>query len=163
MISFDDWVASFGDSVSAGGRTFLRAVFDEQGPVSPDEAQRLGHAHQLACAREAVTLLGRDISATSGLEPPLFEYRDEGDAIRLCHRGQYATTPISGLTQAEVTVEVADFIQGEVMEDLHRPWPECREHGTGLHPTLSSDHAAWACRSGPHVIADIGQIPARCR
>lgn len=158
--AFDDWVASLGGSVSAEGRAFLRRVFDQHGPVAPEQAERLGHDHQLAFAREAVALLSRDVSVTTSVEPPPFEYRDEDGSIRLAFWGRYATTPIYGLSQAAVTVEVADFMQDEVMEDLHGVWPECREHRTGLHPTLSSDRATWVCRAGAHVVADIGQLPA---
>jgi hypothetical protein len=159
--AFDDWVASLGGSVSAEAREFLRRVFDEHGPVSSEEARRIGHHHQLAFAQEAVALVARDISMTTNADPPPFEYRDEGGSIRLAFLGQYAMTPISGLTQAGFTVEVADFMQGEVMEDLHGAWPLCRDHGVGLHPSLSSQRAAWMCRTGAHVVAEIGQLPAQ--
>jgi plasmid stability protein len=68
--AFDDWVASLGGSVSAEAREFLRRVFDEHGPVSSEEARRIGHHHQLAFAQEAVALVARDISMTTNADPP---------------------------------------------------------------------------------------------
>ena len=129
--------------------------------MSSEEARRIGHRHQLAFAQDAVALVARDISMTTNTDPPPFEYRDEGGSIRLAFWGRFATTPISGLTQAAVAVEVADFMQGEVMEDVHGAWPLCRDHGVGLHPALSSERAAWTCRAGAHAVADIGQLPAQ--
>jgi hypothetical protein len=55
----------------------------------------LDHDHQLALAREAVALAGRDISVSTSLQPPRFERRTEHGTIRLCCWGQYATTPSS--------------------------------------------------------------------
>jgi hypothetical protein len=159
--TFDDWVATLGGSVSPEARAFLRHVFDEHGPVSSEEAGRLGHQHQLALTREAVALVARDIATTTTVDPPPFEFRDEDGSIHLAFWGQYATTPISGLNQAAVSVEVADFMQGEVMEDLHGIWPKCREHAVGMHPSLSSERAVWMCRTGVHAVAQIGQLRAQ--
>ena len=156
--AFDDWVATLGGSVSPEARAFLCHVFDEHGPVSSEEAGRIGHDHQLALTQEAVARVARDIATTTTVDPPPFEFRDENGSIRVAFWGRYATTPISGLTQAAVTVEVADFMQGEVMEDLHRVWPKCDDHGVGLHPSLSSERAVWMCRTGAHAVARIGQF-----
>lgn len=156
--TFDDWTASLGGSVSAEGMSFLRRVFDGHGPVSRDEAVRIGREHQLALAREAVGLLGHDIAATTELAPPSFEYRDEDGSIRMSVWGRYARTPICGLSQAHVAVEVADFVQEEVTEDLHAVWPECHHHRVGLHPSRMGDRAVWMCRAGAHVVTDIGKL-----
>jgi hypothetical protein len=53
---------------------------------------------------------------------------------------------------------VADFVQDEVMEDLHGVWPQCRDHRVGLHPSLSAERAVWACRAGAHDVADVGKL-----
>jgi hypothetical protein len=155
---FDDWVASLGRSVSTDARALLRRVYDEHGPISPDQARRLGHDHQLALAREAVALLARDVAVTTSVEPPRFEYRDDGGSVRLAFRGRYATTPIYALSAA-IIVEAANFMQVEVMEDLHGVWPSCSDHGRGLHPALSSGRAVWVCRAGGHIVSDIGRLP----
>lgn len=157
--TFDDWTGSLGGSVSPEGRLFLRRVYDEHGPVSRDEAVRIAHDHQLTLARKTVELLGYDIAATTEPASPSFDYRDEeGGSIRLSIWGQLATSTIFGLSQAHVTVEVADFVQEEVTEDLHAVWPECHRHRVGLHPSLTADRAVGTCRAGAHEVADIGSL-----
>jgi hypothetical protein len=145
-IAFDEWVASLGGSVSPEATELLRCVFGKHGPVSPQQAARIGREHQLALARAAVGLVGHDIAATTNREAPPFEYRDEGSVVRLAYWGQFATTPLSALTQPEMTVDVADFMQDEIMEDVHGAWPQCQQHGTGVHPSSASHQAVWVCR-----------------
>jgi hypothetical protein len=157
-IAFDEWVASLGGSVSSEGRQLLRRIFDEYGPVSPEQAARIGREDQVALARGAVRLVGHDISATTDQEAPPFEYQDDGAGVRLAYWGRSAATTLAALTQPKMTVEVADFMQDEVMEDVHGAWPECASHGVGLHPALASDRAAWICRAGNHVVAEIGRL-----
>jgi hypothetical protein len=68
--AFDDWVSTLGGSVSPEARAFLRHVFDEHGPVSSEEAGRIGHDFQLALTQEAVALVARDIAVTTAVDPP---------------------------------------------------------------------------------------------
>lgn len=60
--------------------------------------------------------------------------------------GHSATTTLAALTQPEMTVEVAAFMQDEVVGDVRGAWPGCASHGVGLHPALASDGASWVCR-----------------
>jgi hypothetical protein len=155
---FNDWVACLAGSVSPDAKELLRQVFDEHGPVPAEQVDQIGREHQLAWARVALALIGQDIAATTSLQAPPFEYRDEHGSVRLAFWGQDAPSPVYGFSQAVVIVEVADFIQGEVMEDLHAAWPQCRYHHAGLHPSLASNRAAWLCRCGGHVVAAIGKL-----
>lgn len=78
-------------------------------------------------AQEAVELVAADIGASTRLPPPSWEFRIEEDrAIRAAYWGQFATMTLMGVTRDEVLVEVADFRQDEVIEDLHSPWPSAR-------------------------------------
>ncbi len=108
--AFDEWAAHLG-SMSVEVRARMRQVFDEHGPVSPEQLEQIWSDDQLVFARVAVRLVGHDITATTDREAPPFEYRDEDGGIPIAYWGQYATSPVFGLTQAEVTVEVADFMQ----------------------------------------------------
>ena len=112
----------------------------------------------VALARDAVARFGHDVRATTNLEPPPFEHRDEDGGIRLAYWGQYATMWLLGTTAPEIAVEVADFMQGEVMEELHAAWPECTTHRIGLHPELVLGQASWVCRAGGHVMSEIGNL-----
>jgi hypothetical protein len=113
---------------------------------------------RVVLAREAVLLFGHDLRATRRLESPSFEFRDEAGDIRVAYWGQYSTMTLLGRTRAEIAVEIADFMQEEVMEDLHAAWPECLAHSVGLHPELASGRPSWVCRAGNHVIAEIGGL-----
>jgi hypothetical protein len=162
-VAFEEWLLSLGSdywSLDPDNMERLRDVFDEHGPVAHEELLRIIHDHVLPLAREAAALVARDIAATTDVEPPRFEYRDEYESgsIRVAYWGRYATTTILGLTQPEVTVEIADFMQEEVMVDVGGVWPMCVDHRVGLHPLLQSGRATWFCRAGSHVAAEIGRL-----
>jgi hypothetical protein len=161
--TFDSWLASLGAGMTAEARTLLRRIFDEHGPVSPEHVERIGREHQVALARVAVDLVGRDLAATTDQEAPPFECRYEEGAVRVAFRGRYARTTVDGLTQQDVTVEVAEFLQEEIIRDLQWAWPGCADHRSGLHPARNSDRAAWNCRAGGHVVAAIGELAPSTR
>jgi hypothetical protein len=154
---FDEWLASLPGSVSAEGIPFLRGVFDQHGPVSRDEVDRIGYEMQVGLAEIAVKLFGRDVVATTEKEPPPFEHRIDA-GVRVAYWGQYASNPVFGLNQADVTVEVADFMQAEVVEDLWSGWPICPRHNGTVLPRVEDAVAIWFCRPGNHTLATIGQL-----
>lgn len=157
-VTFDEWVASLGGSVAGDAKELLRRVFDEHGPVSPEHAKRIGREHQVALARVAVGLVGHDIATTTGQEAPPFEYRDDDAGVRLAYWGRFATTTLSALSQPEMTVDVADFMQDGVIEDVHGAWPVCPIHNKGGYAQLVDRQPMWFCRFGSHTIAAIGQL-----
>jgi hypothetical protein len=63
------------------------------------------------------------------------------------------------VTREELLVEVADFMQDQVIEDLHSPWPVCRVHDKGGYAQFVDRRPVWFCRFGSHTIAAIGQLP----
>jgi hypothetical protein len=160
--TFESWAASLGSGMTPEATAFLRRVFHQHGPVSSRQLEQIGQDHQVALARVAVELVGRDIAATTDQETPPFECRDEEGAVRVAFWGRYATTTVMGLTQREVTVEVAEFMQAEVMTDLHRAWPGCPDHRAGLHPSRGAERAEWTCRVGGHVVAPVGELLPSC-
>jgi hypothetical protein len=156
--SFDSWLGAFESGISSDGGVMLRRIFDEHGPVQPDEAARLGREYQVELARAAVLLIDHDVAATTDLEPPPFQCDEDDGPPRVSYWSQPASSPVMGLTAVAVTVEVADFMQAEVMEDLHSPWPFCSKHGAGLHPVAVANQPVWTCGSGDHVVARIGEL-----
>jgi hypothetical protein len=60
----------------------------------------------------------------------------------------------------EATREIADYLQGEIMEDsaVWAAWPTCPEHHNGLHAQVHDDAAVWYCRTGNHAVAAIGHL-----
>ena len=114
---------------------------------------------QLAHARVATELVGADIASSTDMPAPSWDYRiEEGGAFRLAHFSHFATSPVMGIDREDVIVEVADFMQDEVIEDLHSPWPVCPDHDTGTYAQVVEGKAAWYCRFGSHAVAAIGQL-----
>ena len=123
--AFDGRVATLGDDLSSSAMAWLHDVFKEHGAISGARLSGLGGEHQLRLARIAFDLVGHDMAATAGLDPPSFEFADEEGSLRRAFRGHYSPSLLIGLTQSESSVEVADFVQEDVMEDPHQVWPEC--------------------------------------
>jgi hypothetical protein len=114
---------------------------------------------RLQFAREAVELVAADVGAGTRLPPPSSGFRIEEDgAIRVAYWGQFATMTLMGVTREELLVEVADFMQDEVIEDLHSPWPVCHIHDKGGYAQLVDRQPVWYCRFGSHTIAAIGAL-----
>jgi hypothetical protein len=123
------------------------------------EWQEQVRAVQLDSAREAVALVGSDIVASTSLAPPSWEFRiEDAGSVRVAYFSHFATTPLIGINREDVVVEVADFIQDEVIEDLHSPWPVCPDHETGTYAQIVDGEAVWYCRFGGHAVAAIGQL-----
>ena len=59
---------------------------------------------------------------------------------------------------AQITREVCDFMQMEVVEDLWSGWPGCPNHGGMVLARVVDEIAVWFCRSGDHILAAIGQL-----
>jgi hypothetical protein len=65
---------------------------------------------------------------------------------------------LMGVAREEVLVEVADFMQDEVIEDLHSPWPVWQIRNKGRYAQLVDRQPVWYGRFGSHTIAAIGQL-----
>jgi hypothetical protein len=70
--------------------------------------------------------------------------------------GEFSVTILIGVTREEVLVEVADFIQDEVVQDLYRPWRVCRVHDKCCHAQLVDYQPVWCRRFGSDTIAAMG-------
>ena len=62
------------------------------------------------------------------------------------------------LEAAGVMAEVADFMQDEIVEDLHTGWPMCTQHAVGAYAHVTDGQAVWFCRTHRHVVAPIGRL-----
>jgi hypothetical protein len=117
------------------------------------------YAAQIEFAREAVELVAADILASTLLVPPSWQFRTEDDgAVRVAYFSHFAPTTLMGVNRADLVVEVADFMQDEVIEDLHGPWPSCPAHDKGGYAQIANHKPVRFCRFGGHVIAAIGQL-----
>jgi hypothetical protein len=168
--TFVDWVSSLTQfapdhldptgELPVGAIEFLTNVFETKGAVPSAELDALWVGRQLELAHAAFSMVMADYQVTTEFTAPSFEYRiEDGNAIRPAYRGQYATMPITHITAAYVTFEVAEFVQDEVMEELHRAWPTCPQHGFGLHARTGLEHPDWYCRTYHHSVGTIGQLP----
>jgi hypothetical protein len=136
-----------------------QGVFDTQGTVAVDRFWSFVRERQIEHAALAVTRFGDDLVATTDLERPSFEYRLEDVwGPRVAYFGSYASTPLMAVTEAEVIREVSDFMQDEVIEDLHSPWPTCPMHSGAVLARVQDGVAVWLCRTGDHAQSEIGRL-----
>jgi hypothetical protein len=162
---FHAWVASVAPQdpsdpgeLAAGGMDFLREIFDERGPVPAEDVELARQVRQIELARAAVESLGADLGASTSLRPPPFEYRMDGGEVRVAYWGRHATVTITAMSAPHVVAEVADFMQDEIVEDLHAAWPVCPDHQLGTYAEIVDERAVWFCRKHQHVVAAIGQL-----
>jgi hypothetical protein len=88
-----------------------------------------------------VELLGADLRASTNLQPPPFEHRIDDGGVRAGYWGRYATITVMAMTAPHVVAEVGDFMQGEIVEDLHAAWPVCAAHRHGAHAGIIDGQA----------------------
>jgi hypothetical protein len=162
---FQEWVVSLApqdpsdpDELAPGVMELLREIFDVRGPVPVEDVELARQERQTELVRAAVELLGADLGASTDLQPPPFEYRiDDGD-VRVAYWGRYASITIMAVSAAHVVAEVADFMQEEIVEDLHAAWPTCHSHQLGTYAEIVDGRPVWYCRKHQHAVAAIGQL-----
>jgi hypothetical protein len=142
----------------AGADRFLHEVFNRRGPISVEalrvEADRLA----MDLARTAVDLVLRDLHTTTDARPVVEIRHDVEYGLIVSYNGGYTTRAFSSMQNPEATVEIADYLQGEIAEDVWTVWPICPTHGCGMNPVTSEVGAVWVCRADEHHVAAIGQL-----
>jgi hypothetical protein len=141
---------------------WFHEVFRELGPVGAAELARAALAEQRQRATKACALVVADVSATTSRVLGVVAFLDEFDAGQFVVRLRLDDTLVNGsglysIGIEELTVEVADALQEQVMDDSD-VWPVCLDHNAGLHPQLDGGQAAWVCRVGDHRVALIGHL-----
>lgn len=159
---FETWVASLGDDAGGddGRRQWLLDFFMENGPQPERLVAMAWLLGQIQAAADAAVLVVRDVRSTTSREP-LVLVDEFKDGVRITVDGGGSVTPAIWAgphEQAQVLVEVADYIQSELMDNYGPVWPTCPEHGYGLHPELHEGLPCWRCRPGGHSVAPIGQL-----
>jgi hypothetical protein len=141
-----------------GAEGFLREVFERRGPVSIEELDAEAHRAASNLARTAVDLVLHDLHATTDARP-LIELRDDEEyGVIVSYNGGYTTPAFDSMEHPEATCEIADYLQGEIVEDVWTVWPTCPSHHGGLHARSSEGGAYWYCRAENHQVAAIGQL-----
>ncbi len=54
--------------------------------------------------------------------------------------------------------DIAEIVQEDVTEAYSEAWPTCVHHGVGAHAELHAGRAVWWCRTGEHVVSEIGML-----
>jgi hypothetical protein len=107
----------------------------------------------IACGRVARDLQTSDVRSIG------VSVVDDGGVARVMLDGRLANgVGVHSVGVDQLTVEVADAVQEEVMERSWRAWPECGRHRLGLHPRMVDGVAVWWCRTGGHVQDRIGDL-----
>jgi len=144
----------------AGAERRLREIFDRRGPISVQELRAEGQKIQLDLARDAVDLVLRDMRATTKAAPNIDLRLDNVYGLIVSYNGGFTTPAMMSMHNPEATREIADYLQGQIMEDsaVWTAWPTCATHRNGLYAQVHEDVAVWYCRTGNHPVAAIGQL-----
>jgi hypothetical protein len=144
----------------AGAAQWLREIFDRRGPISVQELRTEGQRFQMDLAQDAVALVLRDMRTTTKATPNVELRLDDEYGLVVSYNGGFTTPAMMAMQNPEATREIADYLQGEIMEDgaVWTAWPTCRAHHNGLHAQIHDDVAVWYCRTGSHPVAAIGQL-----
>jgi hypothetical protein len=152
-------VSEPGSSVDQAWLQWLGQLYDERGALPPEAVQDLAEDATRQRAQSAGALVALDvwhslaetIEVSTTVDPP---------PVRLVVNGEWVNgTGVMSFAPDELLVEVAGDIQEVVMDDS-RVWPECPQHGAGLHPESDNGTPSWVCRVGDHVVAPIGELGA---
>jgi len=139
---------------------WLHEVYVARGPLEPSRVESLARDELLRRAQEAAVLVDEDVRSTFP-RPTEVTVTAYNEGVRVVVNGEMVSgAGLMSIGRAELLAEVADGAQELVMEsDINwRVWPECLQHGAGLHPELDNGQAVWVCRAGRHVVASIGQL-----
>ncbi|MDQ2751134.1 MAG: hypothetical protein M3Y44_16625 [Actinomycetota bacterium] len=143
---------------AAGVDRCLREVFDRRGLISAEELDAEAHRLAVDLARAAVELVKHDLHATTDARPVVNVRHDEEYGLIVAYNGGYSTPSMHSMQNPEATSEIADYLQGEIADDLWTVWPTCKSHGGGLDAKARDGEAVWHCRLGDHSVAAIGRL-----
>jgi hypothetical protein len=145
---------------AAGAEQVLREIFDRRGPISVQKFRDEGQNFEMVLAQDAVALVLRDVHATTKARPNVELRHDDEYGLIVSYNGGWTTPAMMAMKNPEATCEIADYLQGEIMEDsaVWTAWPSCPTHRNGLYAQVHDDAAVWYCRTGDHPIAAIGQL-----
>jgi hypothetical protein len=102
-----------------------------------------------------------DVHRTTSLQPAVELEVDDDGFLRIRYRNPSGAGGGGGLTERadpSLLVEIADWIQEQVTEDVFTAWPVCPTHDMGLHALEEADRAVWWCAFGDHEVAPIGRL-----
>ena len=151
-----------GTSLAPDWKEWLHGVFVAHGPLPAPEVADLASQAKREGAIRACDLVTADVFVTLGESIQASSIINEL-GVRVLVNGRVTSgTGLLSIGTAPLTVEVADAIQEEIMDD-RRAWPECAIHNSGLHPEVRDAAASWVFRVGNHAVAEIGQLGKRNR
>ena len=142
----------------AGAEELLREIFHRLGPISAEELRAEGRRVTTELAREAIALVLHDLHATTEARPNIELRHDDEYGLIVTYNGGWTTPAMLSVQHPEATCEIADYLQGEIVEDIWTAWPTCPSHRNGLRAEPSGGDAFWYCRTAKHEVAAIGQL-----
>jgi len=145
--------------LAPGALEVLRDLFDQRGPISREEVDRVGQELETALAGRAVSLVRADIRRTTALTPDIAVWRHGDGGLVVSYNGDYSTPAFTSMREPEALCEVADNLRDHVMDDLWTVWPQCPSDEHGLDPRIVDGVATWCCRLDNHVVSPLGELP----
>lgn len=162
---FESWFATSTEAASSDRRTKLRpwfrALHDDHGPVTMEVALIAWALQQLDASELAVALVLADVHRTTKWQVEV-ELATFGNAVEITVEGhtRAPATDSDPWDQHAIVSDIAEIIQEDVTEWRSEVWPVCASHGVGAHAEVQAGRAVWWCRSGQHVVSEIGLLGA---
>ncbi|MET8330227.1 hypothetical protein [Streptomyces sp. NPDC005181] len=140
------------------GRILAQTCFDPGFDLAPERLDMLRHALRIAA---------RDLPAAGIVgEPRLVVMEDAfpvaagvvlADGRRLSGDGRLH--PCTGDDRVGAVAAVACLIQEDLLKQTWKVWPECADHGLGVHIVEHGTTVVWWCMGmGGHVLARVGEL-----
>jgi hypothetical protein len=142
-------------------RPWFLALHEKHGPVTREVASGAWALQQLDASELGVALTLADMTRTTTWQPEV-NLNTAVDAVEITVEGhtRAPATMADPWDQHAVVCDIAEIIQEDVSERQMEVWPICAGHGVGLHAEVQAGRAVWWCRSGEHVVSEIGLLGA---
>lgn len=119
-------------------------------------------AERLAVAEAMTAALISDWHAEGGPAATSEVWLDDDEAvcIHVWQDGMGGGTTPSAWAEDRLAleVEVADYVQSELIDNCYAVFPTCPTHGAGVHPRAHDGVTAWWCGPGNHSMGAVGTL-----
>jgi hypothetical protein len=139
---------------------WAKHLYNTSGAVDPDVARVAYEFDALAAVEAAVSRVLADLGACSERLPQVDV--DMFEVIRITVNGGYTQPSVDvspPFDVSVVTVEVVEYLRGQLDQDDGVSFPTCSRHEYFyLRPAVVDGVAVWHCNRGGHGVAVIGEL-----
>ena len=155
----DAWSGAELHRRSAALRRWFHSFYEQHGPADRPSVERAFLLDLVELTRQNVRIVMPEVERTTKLRPTV-EVEEFQEAVRVSVDGSYTTPSVKEWENPEALVDLAGYIQEQVIDELNSAWPVCPKHGQVLIPEVHNGVGTWWCRPEDHAVCEIGQLGA---